>query len=42
MYKNTSIAIVVHAMFGAFGFIAIAFGGIHWIKWIEKPAHNKK
>ena len=27
--KNTTIAIVVHAIFGAFGFIAIAFGGIH-------------
>ena len=27
--QNTTIAIVVHAMFGAFGFIAIAFGGIH-------------
>ena len=27
--QNTTIAIVVHAVFGAFGFIAIAFGGIH-------------
>ncbi len=27
--QNTTIAIVVHAIFGAFGFIAIAFGGIH-------------
>ena len=27
--QNTSIAIVVHAIFGAFGFIAIAFGSIH-------------
>ncbi len=27
--QNTTIAIVVHAFFGAFGFIAIAFGGIH-------------
>jgi membrane protease YdiL (CAAX protease family) len=26
---NTTIAIVVHAVFGAFGFLAIAFGGIH-------------
>lgn len=27
--KNTTIAIVVHAVFGAFGFLAIAFGGVH-------------
>jgi len=27
--QNTTIAIVVHAVFGAFGFLAIAFGGIH-------------
>lgn len=27
--QNTTIAIVVHAIFGAFGFLAIAFGGIH-------------
>ena len=27
--KNTSIAIVVHAVFGGFGFLVIAFGGVH-------------
>ena len=27
--KNTSIAIVIHAAFGAFGFLAIAFGAVH-------------
>ena len=27
--QNTTIAIVVHAVFGAFGLIAIAFGGVH-------------
>jgi membrane protease YdiL (CAAX protease family) len=27
--QNTTIAIVVHAIFGAFGFLAIAFGGVH-------------
>jgi hypothetical protein len=26
---NTAIAIVVHAIFGSFGFIAIAFGGVY-------------
>ena len=27
--KNTTIAIIVHAVFGAFGFLAIAFGTVH-------------
>jgi membrane protease YdiL (CAAX protease family) len=27
--RNTSIAIVVHAVFGAFGFLALAFGALH-------------
>lgn len=27
--KNTSIAIIVHAVFGAFGFLALAFGAVH-------------
>lgn len=27
--KNTSIAIVVHALFGAFGFLALALGMVH-------------
>jgi membrane protease YdiL (CAAX protease family) len=27
--QNTTIAIVVHAVFGAFGFLALAFGGVH-------------
>ncbi len=27
--QNTSIAIVVHAVFGAFGFLALALGGVH-------------
>jgi membrane protease YdiL (CAAX protease family) len=27
--QNTTIAIVVHAVFGAFGFLAIALGGVH-------------
>lgn len=27
--KNSSIAIVVHAVFGAFGFLAIALGAVH-------------
>ena len=27
--KNTSIAIVVHAVFGAFGFLALALGAVH-------------
>jgi len=26
--KNTTIALVVHAVFGAFGFLALAFGGV--------------
>jgi membrane protease YdiL (CAAX protease family) len=27
--QNTTIAIVVHAIFGEFGFLAISFGGVH-------------
>ena len=27
--KNTSIAIIIHTVFGAFGFLAISFGGVH-------------
>ena len=27
--KNTSIAIIVHAVFGAFGFLALALGAVH-------------
>jgi membrane protease YdiL (CAAX protease family) len=27
--KNTSIAITVHAVFGAFGFLALALGFVH-------------
>ena len=27
--KNTTIAIVIHAIFGVFGFLVISFGGVH-------------
>ncbi len=27
--KNTTLAIIVHAVFGAFGFLVLAFGGVH-------------
>lgn len=29
MRRNTTIAIVVHSVFGAFGFLALAVGAVH-------------